>query len=720
MTNNIEQLLLQRLDAIEAKLDRIEEQLDIHAPAETVEQPEPLDNQEILDNLENQETLETLETLENLEILDNLDNLENLDNLDNLDETIPEPVSAPQPAPEKEQSSTESKFGKYLMSTLASALIFISVVIFGSMIQSFLSPEFKTGLLLVAFTALSIFGIVKMGKESAFKNLFSALAACGVGGFYISMLVAHFGMETINEPTLMAGMGIWIAIVIALSRFKSRMFCYIAMIGILIATYMMFERYNDSLIGPIAYLVCGGALFAANCQQSYNRDWWLLAPLPLVAMLGTVRLSSDAQYILFAAVNVALLVQAWRYKFKREPFEIMGFHMSGDEFGKFFVVAFLSTISNYFWYLELSGTHQLQAFLMLGTGLATIALFAKKFSDEAKYIVISTGALAAMTLPFLSYGAFYYNYLWLLLPTPILFAWGVWRKNLVRYIAYLYMWLMLCAGTIPHFLSPALGTCILFVGLAAMAVCTWWRKLANDRFVLVVLYGMGLYDLSFDDHIDITGVFLMAALAVFAIDTKWFRDDMLPAAYRFSLLVGRFLKTAMIIISWLVVGNIDSPLCFYDYQLSADVALYLVVLVSLGLTVSNIKGVYNTKLIDGEPMDKGYSSLYIALKLTFTMAVALKRIAHLEMIVSVVGIAMAIGFIYYGFKLKDKVFRIYGLLLSILCVGKLCLFDFKFSDANPLARPLSFLTAGVLCFIISWLYFKIEKNEKVEKDEQQD
>jgi hypothetical protein len=55
-----------------------------------------------------------------------------------------------------------------------------------------------------------------------------------------------------------------------------------------------------------------------------------------------------------------------------------------------------------------------------------------------------------------------------------------------------------------------------------------------------------------------------------------------------------------------------------------------------------------------------------------------------------------------GFLLRDRTFRLSGLVLFLVCVGKLFLYDLR--ALETLYRILSFFVLGVILVGVSWLY----------------
>ncbi len=61
-------------------------------------------------------------------------------------------------------------------------------------------------------------------------------------------------------------------------------------------------------------------------------------------------------------------------------------------------------------------------------------------------------------------------------------------------------------------------------------------------------------------------------------------------------------------------------------------------------------------------------------------------------------------------RIRDLEAR-YGLVLSIISVIKLIIIDISYD--NLALRAASFLVCGLLCFAISYIYNKLDKNNKV-------
>lgn len=82
-------------------------------------------------------------------------------------------------------------------------------------------------------------------------------------------------------------------------------------------------------------------------------------------------------------------------------------------------------------------------------------------------------------------------------------------------------------------------------------------------------------------------------------------------------------------------------------------------------------------------------------------------------IVSILLMIVAIGCVGIGFRLKDKVYRICGLVMAICVCIKLIVYDFR--ELETLPKAILFLVVGIIALGISFLYIYLEKKENREE-----
>jgi len=238
---------------------------------------------------------------------------------------VEEPVVTPVVKTSEPEVSWEARIVKYLPYA-AAILIFIGLVLIGKLIQPHVTNGMKAIGMAAGSLALSVFGMLKMKKDSHMYKFYASLAGCGVGACYITALVSHFMLDVLPEMGLMACIGVWIAVVVLLSRYKSQIFAYICYLGILVAAGLVLFRWHDSSLGLWVYIISIVALVAANFSRDYKKMLWYFMQFPIVltAMsLSYQGINLGAQCIIYSGALSVLLGQLLYYKDrvdKRMPF----------------------------------------------------------------------------------------------------------------------------------------------------------------------------------------------------------------------------------------------------------------------------------------------------------------------------------------------------------------------------------------------------------------
>lgn len=82
-------------------------------------------------------------------------------------------------------------------------------------------------------------------------------------------------------------------------------------------------------------------------------------------------------------------------------------------------------------------------------------------------------------------------------------------------------------------------------------------------------------------------------------------------------------------------------------------------------------------------------------------------------IVSILLMVVAIGCVGLGFRVKDKIYRICGLVMAICVCVKLIVYDFR--ELEALSKAVLFLVVGIIALGISFLYIYLERKEDREE-----
>lgn len=607
---------------------------------------------------------------------------------------------------EESVSGIEGKLGKKVMSILASVLVFCSLILFGNLIQPYLTPEIKTALMFVVSIAFAVVGIWKMGDgTNRYSTLFTAFAGCGVGAVYISSLVSRFVLGTFNDITLLCVIAAWIAVVLVLVKIKSGIFTYICYAGILIATGLAVLNWHTNIIGIVVYIAAIGALFALNFSSELKKVWWLTLQYPVVcyAMLYAYKDNITYIYILYALIFIPLVAQILYYKVKahEEIFTVVNVLLYGGV---------LLAIKLYlFVYYEESATVYASDFVFALSGVVILALLYKYIHTESNIVFILPFLVLAYVLSQFSYCEFYTQYIrYAAFFVPILILGCLSMNSVIRYAGYAFLFIYINAY--PTALGFYVSMAVYAVALVCMILWVSKNYKAADKYILTALLFFFLWMLSVNGDWDFCYYFVMFGAVSLCINLPWYRRNLLTGEEESTSCKIGYISNELLVF-WGIL-SINDPLgCFMPLacggpettQPSFTVSVAILALMTLALACFNIKSLYATY---GEEHEKELS-IYTSVKLSLFALVVLERLHSASYVISLVGIVLAIAFICVGFYYRLKGFRLYGLVLCLICVAKLLLVDVTYNSS--VMRPVGYLAAGILCYFISWIYSKLEK-----------
>ena len=179
------------------------------------------------------------------------------------------------PLPIRETRTTqdyEKMFGKNLMGIFASVLIFISLIIFATLILPHLTDTLKMLAMYIASFAVIAAGLLLYRRNK--NNLFYiAIIGCGVGSLYLSLLLSNLYFKVIGDFALYLLILVWAVFVRYLTKIKHYVFTIIGQAGILIASVLgtalcVFEADpRKFLVLSIFYFI--SALVFSNIGRSH-------------------------------------------------------------------------------------------------------------------------------------------------------------------------------------------------------------------------------------------------------------------------------------------------------------------------------------------------------------------------------------------------------------------------------------------------------------------
>ncbi len=612
----------------------------------------------------------------------------------------------------KPAESTESWIGKHLMSIFASVLIFVALVLFASLIIPYLGDGVKITMMFTASIGISAFAYY-MHKKKPENSLFTALLACGIGCCYISILVTRMSFEAIGDIAMYVLMLIWGAAVLFLARKENWLFQVISNAGFVISSLLAFAINDEALIIPLlAYLIImGGAHLYIFWKNDLQRKIQCGVNLAIMAQYSCVlRFAFDggvAYTIAFVIMTILALAAFVYFTF-------------GDLFKEktsnpYFALASAAVLAiTYFGILSAFDTPDIVRVIgLLAIGVAAeVAMIMTDKKDTANYyslfsiIWISVWLVIASIFAYSNVNEFFDTGILYLFLAPLA-LWGIKTGN--KYykwqafvIAAILAVIEVCGGESVMFSIMAFAFALLvFVIEAFILNDSAELKLTYYVFTLINLLIM-MYAICGRD--EVTGDWKTILMTVPAglfnavmILRKLDRDANGESNHEIWILLNVLNVVGMLVGLFGMVS--------FDEKFTASIALvYTVTLASLNLK-HHIEGTSDEKL-------------YAGIKYGIILLAALYSYDAKGYVASVFILIYAILCILIGFSKKygAKELRVYGLVISMICVVKFIMFDTTYE--NTLGHALSFLISGILCFGISAIYNHFEKREVPEKQEE--
>lgn len=598
-------------------------------------------------------------------------------------------ATAERTSPAKQKKDMENKIGKNVMAILASILIFFSLVLFAGIAFRYLSDSMKAAIMFIISAAIAVVGIIKMPKKNApadakYGVFFTALAACGIGAIYITDLVAYFGFKCISLVPFIISLAAWIVATMLLAYRRSKIFVYICNVGLIIATVLTALQFENSLLGFVIYTICLIALFVIDRHENFNIDCFYFIQYPIMFIVLSSAVDTNVNlYIIFALMLAFVFAYAnFMYKITLRQFPtnlitallniaaIIRIVVATDEdYIAYFAIAFLLLTMAMYYFKHHKSVPALFYTVYVITYIVSIGIYLT--TDD--YIV-------AALVPYFAF----------------LILGFMCRDLFIRIGGYLAI-LLSFSTHIEHFSFWPVFVIYLAIVLAALAYMYFKDYSIADKYILTFSIVAFVLSLITEDKLDTCFVFIILTGITFALNSKLFLLDRNTKETEEASQVLAYIACGFMIAYGLFkIASVDSAPEIYQ------AVIYC--LMTLALCLINTKKLFEIKVPEMIP------GTYLCLKFSALIFAILYRLSAESFIISVAGILVAIVCIILGFRLKHKSFRLYGLVVSLICVIKLILFDIKYDSF--LLRPVGFFVAGILCFAISFIYSRLEKSAK--------
>lgn len=633
-------------------------------------------------------------------------------------ERIPAP---PMPPQEKRQSDNkgvksmdlENIIGKSWMGIFASVLIFVSFILFATLLAPFITDTIKMAAMYIVSISFTLFGLIKLRKHH--NRLYLAICSCGVGAVYISLFLTNLYFKAMGDTTLYLFILIWAVFVCYLSRWRDRVFQIIGQCGITIALLFGIILCVDTKDNARFFLL--GLFFVVTAAvfylSSYSREFHknivnnvfnaihLFLLLMGFCMMDAPRLFSGENlsggwgaYFIEITGFVILFFLLLQFVL----FLISRLKENNAGFGLFMNV---NTILMIFFIFRMTygAKNSLRGVFYLGIGFLLLAVIERKFADRKddgrllmQFFVLPLFILSVYMI------SFFQDHIGLSFVMILFILLGYYQNDAVYKYGSLVMAAIYCFTEMKY---PMEHLCLGLLFFVILAVFMYIKKEQYHisyklcaYFIGLLFVCMGLYNLldgaDINDDVSRTVIFTVATLLnVIAAKSIFIKNFQTMQTEEISAGATRITNGLFMVYSLYVIMNTDNDICHFILVLLA-VVLFMVNTKNL---LQRYKGMW--------------PGIYIGIKLTVLIITILSSYDTVNYVISISIFLFAIISIIIGFKFYFKSCRIYGLFLSMISVAKLILVDISYD--NTLGHALSFFVCGILCFVISMIYHLIDK-----------
>ena len=406
-----------------------------------------------------------------------------------------------------ENKDFEKKFGKNIMGIIASVLIIVSLISFGGLVYKYLTDVTKMAIMYIISTALTVVGIVMMKKKEKAKLVFSALAACGTIGIYITSFIGCFVFEMYDKPVLLILVCIWLILTCIASKFSSGMFVYIFNIGLVISAFLDASGSSNFMWDVIGYFIGITALYLIHRRMDFKKDFLYFAQIPVITLIFySFKNCNLSTQIIMAVFNIVVLF-ADNLLYSVDKFD--------ENEGNFAKV---------WWYISTILSYSCAALFIYQTEIISL-----KYAFLAVIVIVmvlyhlkynKSDSLTNTIMFFISVilGLAFYNtgvladYIGFIVPAVILIVLGIKLKNsFYKYTGYGFMALYILSY--PAKTENCICALIMLAAIVAMGILIRLNYSVIDKLILTVITLMSIIKFS-ADKFDLA---MFAVLPIFII-----------------------------------------------------------------------------------------------------------------------------------------------------------------------------------------------------------
>lgn len=662
----------------------------------------------------------------------------------------------------KQHTDLEQFIGKNISVIIASVLIFIGVIVFASVFFPYLTTELKFILMCVASVGFTVVSYYFVNKHT--NNLTVSLLACGLGTVYITLFTGNLYFKVIPTIILFALLVIWILAVYFCSKYKSILFNIIGQAGIILSLVLctidaLVMHDGTYILYATAYVLLAEILY----EILFREQGYLINTISIFIIVSVLsfpviydikestfnstipfeinRITVDDMFMYFNSHTVLFLIMSCMFLYAVIKNVILA-KANRESALSYSLINFIGLFSYLISLSKFEYTDIIGVLLML-YGAVIFILTERVFYYRERETMLTILSTAMVTLVLFAYyyvfDTPYISALILLIPLAFyIYKTQTKCNRIVFYISLGVATFFNCIYAVDGMHNTFVTTpeynvdYINYEQIVRLPVIQWSAIIYYISCVIfvaacyILLYRRGLLKNVYENvlmYLFVIGNVLytficMSSYSKYSFDVQLFEYapevrmlcimalalgiQLLFRLNGFFQFTNNMFKQTTYIVYFTVNAIIMLISTFYMYRLDDVIWAYIIGTI-LYVTLFTIN-TYNLLRSVNE-----LSVVYVGLKITVLIFIVL-HIFDSQPVISIFLFLWAIACIIIGQKLTQKPLRIYALILALISAVKLILVDISY--ATSLSRAFSFIICGLLCFVISFIYTRVEKNQK--------
>lgn len=579
---------------------------------------------------------------------------------------------------------------------------------------------------------LMILGLLKMDSKDSeergkYHILFTAVASCGICACYISTIITYSHFKLFSTPVVICVLAVWVLTMVSITKLKSDIFKYICSAGVIATAIFNMVSDTGAYTGIVMYLMSVVVLFIACREEKYSKNWLFLFQLPVAMTILTIGHYDDYALLIslvgtFAVWYLSGLLIGIEDDYDKDVYLAVLIVTAACALINKLIFTFMSGDGAYF------NTYVIALeIIFLLVMIVNFIKYRNKTFDKGNYYLVNFVFLAfsmfSAYMPKVSYKC---TFVMVAIVFTIFYAitifTGLHEENRIvdrTICATMYVLMVMPLLLKPDFrnlLGVSEFTNLIIIYsihavflIIALALAVKEKSFAT-RYALVLLIVLPLFSLVRDLKLDVLALFGIVIVLDLLLNSKLFVEDgESNRPYKSCTVCGEIINILDVIIGIFTVCAISDD---------NEIKIYISVLLLIFVTMVNIVRMFNPNTGLGKIYCSGSQvawNIFSSLKMTIVSIVIVHRFTDVGYVYSAVTLAVALALVILGFALSKKSIRIYGLVVMGISIFKLVFFDISLS--TTIEKAVVYLTCGLLCFAIGFVYSKLEEKIDTESDE---